>query len=207
MSLFAEFDAAELAVIRADVERDREAQGRARAMKRQGRVTTRRAKSEAVLAEVMPQSIEPGESVHVISHGDVDSLSYLRHLLRDQAFDECLVSTWCMARPDIEELRTWLAAGKITTLEWYVGEIFPSQYPDEHELVQRTVVEYGGRCCVARNHSKMIAARGPGGHYVVESSANINTNPRIEQAVVTHCEDLYWFVRDFFDGLKSIARG
>ena len=46
-----------------------------------------------------------------------------------------------------------------------------------------------------------------GGCYVVESSANLNTNPRIEQAAIHHCEDLYWFYADFFAGLRSIARG
>jgi hypothetical protein len=45
------------------------------------------------------------------------------------------------------------------------------------------------------------------GHYVIESSANLNTNPRIEQTAITRCEDLYWFYRDFFDGLRSIDRG
>lgn len=153
-SLFAEFDAAELAAIRASAGIAESEKGRARALRRSGLVSTRRAKAEAVLAEILPGQLADGESLHVISHGDIDSLSYLRHLL---------LSTWCMARPDVEEIHGWLRAGNLGQVDWYVGEIFPGTYPDAYELVKLIVAEHGGRICVARNHSKVIAATGPGG--------------------------------------------
>lgn len=205
-SLFAEFDAAEVGLIVSAAAAERVEEGRARAIRRSGRVSMRRAKAEAVLAEILPATLEDGESLHVISHGDIDSLSYLRHLLASMSFDHCLLSTWCMARPDIEEIRGWLLDGRLRQVDWYVGEIFPGQYGDEYELVRAVVASHGGRVCVARNHSKVIAALGGGGAYVVESSANLNTNPRIEQTTITRSEDLYFFYADFFAGLTSIAR-
>lgn len=205
-SLFAEFDAAELAAIRASAGIAESEKVRARALRRSGIVSTRRAKAEALLADILPGQLADGESLHVISHGDIDSLSYLRHLLRTHTFEHLLLSTWCMARPYVEEIHGWLRAGNLGQVDWYVGEIVPGTYADEYELVKAIVAEHGGRICVARNHSKVIAATGPGGAYVIESSANLNTNPRIEQTSITRSEDLYFFYQDFFGALRSFAR-
>jgi len=40
----------------------------------------------------------------------------------------------------------------------------------------------------------------------IESSANINTNPRTEQTVITVDTGLARFYKDFFDGIKSFER-
>lgn len=38
--------------------------------------------------------------------------------------------------------------------------------------------------------------------FVIESSANINTNPRTEQGVITISRDLFEFYKQYFDGIK-----
>ena len=89
-----------------------------------------------------------------------------------------------------------------------MGEIFPGQYGDEYEAALRLADVYGARIVVARNHSKVtLAAHEASGYYLsIESSANVNTNPRIEQTA-THCgRALHSFYRDFFRGLRSIDR-
>lgn len=188
---------------------EQEVQQRARAIAIQTRHRQRRAKSEAVLAEILPAELEPETSYHVITHGDVDSLTYLRHIVKAQELDGVYVSTWCMALTDIEEITAWLESGRVGLVHWFVGEIFPAQYGAEYEAVADAVARFGGRLVVARNHSKVTLAWCERAAYfaVVESSANVNTNPRIEQTSITRNEDLLLFYRDFFDGLQSIDRG
>ena len=41
---------------------------------------------------------------------------------------------------------------------------------------------------------------------VVESSANVNTNPRIENAVITVDSELADWYKNFFDGIVSFER-
>ena len=41
---------------------------------------------------------------------------------------------------------------------------------------------------------------------VIESSANVNTNPRIENTVVTVDSELAYWYKEFFDGIKSFER-
>lgn len=71
---------------------------RARVMKRIEKIYARRAWGEKTLASILGD-LEPGATYHVLSGGDIDSLSYLMHILNSQDLDYCLFSTWCMARP------------------------------------------------------------------------------------------------------------
>lgn len=54
--------------------------------------------------------------------------------------------------------------------------------------------------------TKIMAGTGDKFAFVIESSANINTNPRTENTVVTIDEGLYRFHKDYFDGIVSIEK-
>jgi len=165
----------------------------------------RKAYSEVQLLDLMGIDFKDGESYHVISGGDIDSLSFLKVILRQQDLDYCLFSTWCMALPDVLEIENWLKSGKIKKLDAYVGEIFPGSYPEEYSKLLEVLKGYG-RVAVFRNHSKIFAGYGSKFAFAIESSANINTNPRIENTCLTIGEDIYKFYRDFYDGIISFTK-
>ena len=209
ISLFPEFDSADVAAIEAGLAASQQATGQAQAIRRTSRHQNRRAKAEARLSEILPARFEAGESWHVLSHGDIDSLSYLRHALNGVShFDYVLMSTWCIAKADLDEIAGWLDTGKIDQFDLYAGEIFPSQYGDEYEQMMRMADIYGCRMVIAKNHSKITLAEQKATNYrlCIESSANVNTNPRIEQSTIHADGDLFEFYREFFHGLKSIDR-
>ena len=56
-----------------------------------------RLKSERELETLLDWEFETGSAYHVISGGDIDSLSFLKFILRQQPLEYCLLSTWCMA--------------------------------------------------------------------------------------------------------------
>lgn len=62
----------------------------------------RRIKSELALEQELPWHFENGASYHCISFGDVDSLTYLRCIVKQQKLKYLLLSTWCMAITDAE---------------------------------------------------------------------------------------------------------
>lgn len=186
-----------------DEKEEKEAKRQAAAHRTESKRAMRRASSEAHLAE-----IQPGEAWHVISQGDVDSLSYLSHLLKHTRMDYVCFSTWCMAMPDVKQFSAWLQDGSIGRIDAYVGEIFPNQYPAEHETLVAVIRQHGngGRLAVYRNHSKLFLCRAGSSAWVIESSANINTNPRAEQTVITADIDLFDFYKTFLDGIRSFNR-
>lgn len=166
----------------------------------------RRAFSETSLLDACEKfEFQEGYAYHFITGGDVDSLSYLKAILRQQPLSYCLFSTWCMAAEDILQFEAWLQAGRIGHLDAYLGEIFPNSYRVEYQLLKDVFARNtgGGRIAVFKNHSKIYAGVGPKFAFAVETSANINTNPRTENGCITIDQSIYEFYREYFDGIKS----
>ena len=206
-ALFDGFDPAEIArASRAMVVAKAETR-RAVAKKSANRHHMRRATAEATLAEILPAKIQPGESWHVISRGDIDSLSYVRHVLNGVPhLDHLLMSTWCIAKNDLTEITAWLESGRVDQFDLYAGEIFPGSYGDEYEQFLKMCDLYGCRLVIAKNHSKVTLCAVDEYRLAIESSANVNTNPRIEQTTLTADTELHAFYLDFFTGVKSIDK-
>ena len=165
-----------------------------------------RLNSERMLEDILPLDVEMGASYHVVSGGDIDSFSFLMWILRMQRVHRLLCSTWCMAKLDIEEFHRQVVLGRIGELNFYVGEIFPGSYPEEYAEICEVCRDSGGRVAVFRNHSKVMAGYGEKFAFAIESSANINTNPRTEQTVVTICQELADFYFEFYSGITSFDK-
>lgn len=95
---------------------------------------------------------------------------------------------------------------EMVRMDAYVGEIFPGSYSKEHVELKKIIEETGGRVCVFRNHAKIFAGRAAEYDFVIESSANINTNPRSENTVITIDKGLYEFYKSFYDGINSFTK-
>lgn len=164
----------------------------------------RKAYSETQLLDVLGFDFKDGESYHCITAGDVDSLSYLKCVLRQQNLNYCLLSTWCMAGDDILQIEEWLEIGKIKKLDCYLGEIFSGSYKMEWQKLNQVFEKYKcGRIAVFKNHSKIYAGYGEKFAFGIETSANINTNPRTENGCLTIGNEIFDFYKGYFDKIKS----
>ena len=166
----------------------------------------RRINSEFALEGQLPWPFENGATYHCISFGDVDSLTYLRVIVKQQHLRYVLLSTWCMAITDAEEIKKWLDAGYIDRVDFYVGEIFTKQYAGVYQFIFDNCLRNGGRIAAFRNHSKVMAGFGAKFDFAIASSANVNTNPRCENTTITVNSEVAAFYKDFFDGIKSYNR-
>jgi len=166
----------------------------------------RRFLSEREIEEALDWEFEQGAAYHIMSSGDIDSLSFLKHILRQQPVEYLALSTWCMALQDIEELDRYMRIGRIKRLDSYVGEIFKGSYGNEYRQLCDLNKRRGGRVAMFRNHAKVFCGFGERFDFAIESSANINTNPRTENTVITIDTGLARFYKDFFDGIVSFER-
>lgn len=176
---------------------------RSTCIKRRTNSTYRRAYGETKLLDLTGFDFKDGDSYHVITGGDIDALSYLKVVLRQQDLDYLLFSTWCMASEDVYQFKDWLESGKIKKVDAYVGEIFPGTYKLEYALLKQVIESHGGRVAVFKNHSKIFAGYGDKFHFGIETSANINTNPRTENGCITIDKGIYEFYKEYFDGIIS----
>jgi hypothetical protein len=111
-----------------------------------------------------------------------------------------------MALADVECMNDMIENGKIKILNGNVGEIFKGSYPDVYPAITSVVKKTGGYFKVFRNHSKIYIARGSKYDFVIESSANINTNPRAENTTLTISKELADFYDNYFRNIISFDK-
>jgi hypothetical protein len=111
-----------------------------------------------------------------------------------------------MARVDVEELDRYIGEGRIARLDSYVGEIFRASYAQEWVSLCELHDKHGGRAAIFRNNSKVFVGFGTKYDFVIESSANVNTNPRTENTVITVSTTLAERYKEFYDGIRSFER-
>lgn len=163
----------------------------------------RRAFGESrLLSKLGIEEFKPGTSYHCITAGDVDSLSYIKvMLLHQKTLDHLLFSTWNISGEDIYQLEQWVDEGRIKHLDAYVGEILTTTYAIEWRMLNQMYERHPGlgRLKCFRTHSKVIAGIGPKFAFAIPTSANLCTNTRTEQAVITIDEGCYRFYKQYFD--------
>lgn len=171
----------------------------------------RRAFSEVRMLEAMEYvKLQDGHTYNFITAGDVDSLTYLKVVLNQYNLDYLLMSTWYMAAEDILQVQQWHEAGKIRRFDMYLGEIFPDSYKVEWAMVKKFYQEHPevGRAAIFRNHSKIYAGCNEADNFYfgIQTSANINTNPRTEQGSITIDRGIFDFYKEYFDGIVSFEK-
>ena len=164
-----------------------------------------RVRSEMFLEDRLPWHFETGASYHCFSFGDVDALTYLRAVLKQQPLEYVLMSTFSMSMVDAKCLEKWVEAGLIGSLDLYLGELFDSKFTEVYLAMRELLCKTGrGRVAVFRNHSKVMAMFGERFDVAVESSANLNSNPRCEQTCLTIDTGVARFYKEeVFDCIKS----
>lgn len=189
VSLDIEDDGASMAGCRGTVTRDR--------------MLYRSATSERALEDCIDWHLEPGCSYHVISSGEIDMLSFLKLVVRQQRVERLHLVTFCISMNGAREVFRMVERGAIGEVNWYLGNIVPRTRKSVMTAIRSFCKEHGGRVSVLRNHSKVLAIKGERFDCVTESSANFNSNPEIEQTVVTVDDGLYRFYADYYDSIGA----
>lgn len=112
-----------------------------------------------------------------------------------------------MQTKDAEEMESWLDRGFVERFDFYVGEIFKGGYRGCRDALDKICDKCGGQVARFRNHSKLMACYGYNFDFVIESSANVDTNPRTEQTCITTNSELAAFYIDYFNKINDFDGG
>jgi len=160
----------------------------------------RRALQEEAVAEILPELPGPGESVHIIANGKYDFWLYVPHMLGLLGTPARLwASTWTMNRGNVLELLELYDQGSLTAITILTGLYFKRRESAVYATLLEGIQARGQRYLALKNHAKLILLEAAGAHLVVEGSANFTANPRIEQYVITHDEQLLRFHASWID--------
>ena len=145
-----------------------------------------------------------GRSIHILTGGNVDLLAHLMWLLQHwPKVRRVFLSAWAISAVDILMCKRYLEEGTIGTLELLLGDIFPSKYKKEWEKLME-MYDAGVITNIYNSaiHSKvMLIDVDDETKIVIESSANCNMNPRIEQSCITVSSELFRFYDVYLHGV------
>lgn len=159
-----------------------------------------RIRQKETLRDVIASPPAPGESIHVIGTGLYDFWTFVPQFIDWIGRAERLTcSTWTASRPNVIELFEIWDAGRIGTVDFLTGLYFKRRESAVYAMLLGGIRKRGGRYKASRNHAKVLLLENPDrdAWIVVEGSANLTANPRLEQYVITNDRALYDFHRSW----------
>jgi hypothetical protein len=104
----------------------------------------RRIIAEIDLENVLPWHMEPDTAYHCFSYGRIDSIAFLRAILKQQPLEYLLIQTWYLSTSHLDEIKKWVEQGLIKHLDFYVGEVFKYKYIPVYLAIKDIVCSRGG---------------------------------------------------------------
>ena len=160
------------------------------------------------LGDVLP---DENEVVKLISlYGGIASLSFIKLVADREAIEELTASTLRIGRKQFQYLTSMGATKKLKAARFFTSSMQKDvdaasakasyNYAKQFETVCQ---KNGWKNLIVNNHSKIILMRTKNNYYVLETSSNLNENPKIEQYSFENNKELYDFYYSFFDALEN----
>ena len=180
-----------------------------RAFRFDARRRLERVQHAETLAQILGGLPGRGESIHVVSGSKFDFWTVVPFLVRLLAPGSVLYcSTWTLSRTTVVELCELWDAGTIAMAHFLTGEYFKRRETSVYATLLEAVRARGGRFRAFANHAKvlLIGSAADDAWLIVEGSANLTGNPRLEQYVFTRDRGLYDFHRAWMEEVFQAKR-
>lgn len=158
------------------------------------------------LLDVVPEPPTPGESIHIIGTAEYDFWTFVPQMIDWIGYAARLTcSTWTPNRQNIVELFELWDAGAVGTVDFLTGLYFKRRETAVYTMLLEGIRARGGRYRAFRNHAKVLLLENPDrdAWLIVEGSANLTGNPRLEQYVFTNDRALYDFHRSWTEEILT----
>ena len=163
-----------------------------------------RIQQRQALNEVIGEPPAVGESIHVLSAAKFDYWTWVPAMVDWLGrADELYCSTWTLSRQNAVEMFELWDTGKVQPgkVAFLTGLYFKRRETAVYSMLLAGIRERGGRYRAFLNHAKvLLLCNAAQRHYLtIEGSANLTSNPRVEQSVITNDQALYNFHRAWFE--------
>jgi len=182
----------------------------ARTLRRAARRRLERIAHAQALDEVIPEPPAAGETVHIVSNAKYDFWTWVPHMLGwlDRA-DELYCSTWTLSRANAVDLFQLWDQGKVAPgrVGFLTGLYFKRRETAVYTMLLDGLLRRGGRYRSFRNHAKVVLLSNAKKRLwlTVEGSANLTSNPRLEQYTLSNDRQLYRFHREWMEEMLGPA--
>lgn len=152
------------------------------------------------LAKELERLPADGECFKYISRGTVSAICFILAVAEQTVINNLYVSTFRVGKKETLALKLLSDKGRIRMARFlFCGLMESDKYP-YFEILKKTCEQEGWVYQTINNHSKVILLDTEVGKFVVETSSNLNENPKIEQFSFEKDDELYdFYKRELFD--------
>ena len=169
-------------------------------------------KSVINLNKILEQCLPlKNECIKLISFdGGFSSISFISLVARKEKIKELIASTLRIGEKQFIHLAKLKQAGKLDEATFFLSSIMKEDKKkkdkyDYYSKFEEICKMNDWEKIVINNHSKIILMHTEDNYYVLETSSNLNENPKIEQYSFENDKILYDFYYNFFKILKGRA--
>lgn len=159
------------------------------------------------LKTALPKMPNKNESYRMLSvKGGFSSISLIAHIAQTEKIESLYVSTFRVGVRQFEVLMDLRRKGLLESVSIITSGL-QGENQKKYDYLSPVLdgcKKNGWRICELNNHSKVILAKTKNGNYVIETSSNLNENPKIEQFIVENDECLYNWYKDFFEAVFDL---
>ena len=140
--------------------------------------------------------------LHIVSSGKFDYWTVIRHIIEKLGRVEHLIlATWTTNRPNSEDLIEMLDNGTVGSVCLLIGPYFKTRESAVYSYLFEELTKRGQTLICADNHAKVSVFYTETDAYVIEGSANLTANPRIEQMTISNHRALADFHKEWITNL------
>lgn len=145
------------------------------------------------------------ESIRMLSYqGGFSSINLILFIAEEEVIEELYISTLRIGKREAEALYKLYKAGrvkKIILLLGYMQKIVDKSPKGQgyFDYISELFNVPDIKIILKNNHSKLLLMKTKKNYYTVETSSNLNDNPRIEQFCFENNREIFNFYRTIFD--------
>jgi hypothetical protein len=149
---------------------------------------------------------KPGESIRIITKRSFNALEIIRHVLASEKILETYICVYSIDYDSAVVLNNMAKSGELGTVTFLISNLKNSAYRQKDQAVRELFLKNKNiKLVFAGSHAKIICFKTENNHYVVETSANIAPNSRIEQYNFENNKSVYDFHKQWIDKVDEIA--
>lgn len=144
------------------------------------------------------------ETYRFISAKDgFSSIAFIDYIGWAEGIEDLHVSTFRIGVKQAEDIKLLYERGRIKKAMFITGRMknVQTERYDYYNQVKEIFDSCGFWFSDFSNHSKVFLFRTPTNYYILETSANLNENPQIEQYILTNSKSVYDFYLTFFNAV------
>lgn len=152
---------------------------------------------------------EDGEVFKFLSTGGFSAISFIRFVARRTVIRRLTVSTLRVGKKEMQALHVLHSGQRLDKAEFIIGSFMKNDSKTGrrygyYDLFEQICRKNGWAFAVAQNHSKLLLFDTYAGKFVIETSSNLNENPKMEQFSFERSTELYEF---YLAALEPLLKG